>query len=71
MHSSLKQMNRVRILLPLEGLLEGSSNRAIGKLLGISEGAVKAALHRVFAKAQVRTRGQLVRLVVEAEKPGA
>ena len=49
----------------LESLMEGLSNGRIAEGLGISEGAVKAALHRIFEKAHVRTRGQLVRLVVE------
>ena len=49
----------------LASLLEGLSNIRIAERLGITEGAVKAALHRVFEKAHVRTRGQLVRLAVE------
>lgn len=56
----------------LDALLEGCSNRAIGERLGVSEGAVKAALHRIFAKVGARSRGQLVKLAVEgAGRKGA
>jgi len=48
----------------LEGISEGRTNRRIAESLGISEGAVKAALHRLYAKTQTRTRAQLVRLML-------
>jgi DNA-binding NarL/FixJ family response regulator len=45
----------------LSGILGGLTNRGIGIDLGISEGSVKASVRRLFFKAGVRTRSQLVR----------
>jgi len=50
----------------LRGIFEGLTNKQIGTALRISESAVKATLQHLFRKAQVRTRAQLVRIVVEA-----
>lgn len=44
---------------------EGLSNKEIGQRLGISEAAMKAALQRLFRKAGVRTRTQLVRAALQ------
>jgi two-component system nitrate/nitrite response regulator NarP len=48
----------------LHGISEGLTNRRIAEGLGISEGAVKAALHRLYARTQTRTRAQLLRLML-------
>jgi two-component system, NarL family, nitrate/nitrite response regulator NarL len=49
----------------LHYLLEGLTNREIGTELRISEGAVKASLHHLFEKLNVRTRSQLVKIALE------
>lgn len=49
----------------LRCLLEGLSNKEIASQLQISESAVKASLQQLFAKTEVRTRSQLVRLALE------
>ena len=49
----------------LGGLLEGLSNKEIAAQLGISEPAVKTTFQRLFEKMGVRTRGHLVRIVLE------
>jgi two-component system nitrate/nitrite response regulator NarL len=49
----------------LMGILEGSSNREIGDGMGLSESKVKNIVQRLFSKADVRTRGQLVRAALE------
>lgn len=46
-------------------LLEGLSNKEIAARLGASESAIKSALQALFAKTGVRTRSQLVRIVLE------
>jgi len=48
----------------LEGISEGQTNRRIAEYRGISEAAVKAALHRLYTKTQTRTRAQLLRLML-------
>ena len=53
----------------LQGVLEGSTNRRIADDLGVSEGAVKAAIQQLFRKTGVRTRSQLVRVALEGQ-PG-
>lgn len=59
-----------RQLPPLERdvlrlVAEGLSNKEIGQRLGASEAAVKATLQRLFRKAGVRTRTQLVRAALQ------
>jgi DNA-binding NarL/FixJ family response regulator len=49
----------------LRGIFEGHSNKEIAASLGISESAVKAGLQQLFAKTNVRTRSQLVRVALE------
>ena len=49
----------------LQGVLDGLSNKEIASRLGISESSVKAALQQLFDKTGVRTRSQLVRIVLE------
>ncbi|MHB8302064.1 MAG: response regulator [Acidobacteriaceae bacterium] len=49
----------------LKGVFEGLSNKEIATRLRISEGYVKAVLQQLFGKTGVRTRSQLVRIVLE------
>lgn len=51
-----------RVLL---GILGGLTNRKIGDGMGLSESSVKAVIQRLFAKAGVRSRSQLVRVALE------
>jgi two-component system nitrate/nitrite response regulator NarL len=55
---------RERSLLRL--LLEGMSNKEIAAQLGSSESAIKSLLQALFAKTGVRTRTQLVRIILES-----
>jgi two-component system nitrate/nitrite response regulator NarP len=55
----------------LEGIAEGLTNRRIAEGLGISEGAVKAILHRLYARTQTRTRAQLLRYTLARESSRA
>ena len=50
----------------LRGIFEGQTNKQIAADIGVSESAVKATLQHLFRKARVRTRAQLVRMVIEA-----
>ena len=49
----------------LLGILGGLSNRKIGDGMGLSESSVKNIVQRLFSKARVKTRGQLVRVALE------
>jgi DNA-binding NarL/FixJ family response regulator len=51
----------------LRGVLEGQSNKEIGALLGITESSVKAVLQKLFERAGVRSRSQLVRYAIETQ----
>ena len=51
-----------RVLL---GILSGLTNRKIGENLGVSESSVKNVVQRLFGKAGVKQRGQLVRAALE------
>jgi two-component system nitrate/nitrite response regulator NarL len=53
----------------LQGVIDGLSNRRIGVRIGVSESRIKATLQRLFKKASVRTRSQLVRIALESIKP--
>ncbi|MGD1069897.1 MAG: response regulator transcription factor [Bryobacteraceae bacterium] len=49
----------------LQGIMGGLSNRKIGDQMDLSESSVKAIVQRLFKKAGVRTRSQLVRIALE------
>jgi DNA-binding NarL/FixJ family response regulator len=49
----------------MDAVAQGLANKEVAARLHISEGAVKAALQQLFAKTGVRTRTQLVRIVLE------
>jgi DNA-binding NarL/FixJ family response regulator len=49
----------------LSAVFDGLANKEIGVRLGVSESSVKATLQQLFSKTGVRTRGQLVRVVLE------
>jgi DNA-binding NarL/FixJ family response regulator len=49
----------------LGGVFDGLTNKEIAAEVGVTEGAVKATLQRLFRKTTVRTRAQLVRAVVD------
>jgi two-component system nitrate/nitrite response regulator NarL len=49
----------------LLGILGGLTNRKIGDNMGLTESSVKNIVQRLFGKAGVKTRGQLVRVAFE------
>ena len=49
----------------LSFVLEGLANKEIAARIGVSEGSVKSTLQQLFSKTGVRTRSQLVRIVLE------
>lgn len=49
----------------LMGILGGLTNKKIGHHMGLSESSVKNLVQRLFAKAGVKTRSQLVRVALE------
>jgi two-component system, NarL family, nitrate/nitrite response regulator NarL len=49
----------------LSCVFEGLANKEIAVQLGVSESSVKATLQQLFSKTGVRTRSQLVRIVLE------
>jgi two-component system, NarL family, nitrate/nitrite response regulator NarL len=49
----------------LSGVFEGLANKQIAARIGVSESSVKATLQQLFLKTGVRTRSQLVRIVLE------
>jgi DNA-binding NarL/FixJ family response regulator len=49
----------------LQGVLDGLTNAEIATRTALAERAVKAALQRLYQKAGVRTRGQLIRAAME------
>ena len=55
--------DRERTVLRL--LMKGMTNREIAENMLVTEGAIKALLHQVFQKLNVRTRAQLVKVVLE------
>jgi two-component system, NarL family, nitrate/nitrite response regulator NarL len=55
----------IREQMVLEGILEGLTNRKIANGMGLSESSVKNIIQSLFAKAGVRSRGQLVRFAIE------
>lgn len=46
-------------------VFEGLTNKEIAGRVGVSESAIKATLQQLFSKTGVRTRSQLVRIVLE------
>lgn len=46
-------------------VFEGLANKEIAARIGVSESSVKATLQQLFSKTGVRTRSQLVRIVLE------
>lgn len=58
-----KLTDREQILI--RSVLQGLTNKEIAVRLGLSEGAVKAALHQVFQQLGVRTRAQMVKVALE------
>lgn len=48
----------------LRGILDGLSNRRIADRIGTSESTVKATLQQLFDKTGVRTRSQLIRIMI-------
>ena len=49
----------------LSFVFEGFANKEIAERVGVSEGSVKSTLQQLFSKTGVRTRSQLVRIVLE------
>lgn len=49
----------------LSYVFEGLANKEIAGRIGVSESSVKATLQQLFSKTGVRTRSQLVRIVLE------
>ena len=54
-----------RELEALRLVVQGLANKEIASRMEISESAVKNTLQQLFAKTEVRTRGQLVRVALE------
>jgi DNA-binding NarL/FixJ family response regulator len=55
----------------LMGIVGGLTNRMIGNNMGLSESNVKNIVQRLFGKAGVKTRGQLVRVAFEGSLEAA
>ena len=49
----------------LSFVFDGLANKEISARIGVSEGSVKSTLQQLFSKTGVRTRSQLVRIVLE------
>lgn len=49
----------------LSFVFDGLANKEIANRIGVSEGSVKSTLQQLFSKTGVRTRSQLVRIVLE------
>jgi two-component system, NarL family, nitrate/nitrite response regulator NarL len=52
----------------LSFVFEGLANKEIAERIGVSEGSVKSTLQQLFSKTGVRTRSQLVRIVLEQHR---
>ena len=52
----------------LSFVFEGLGNKEIAARIGVSEGSVKSTLQQLFSKTGVRTRSQLVRIVLEQHR---
>jgi DNA-binding NarL/FixJ family response regulator len=55
----------------LSYVMEGFTNRKIGEQIGMSTGSVKSIMQQLFSKTGVRTRSQLVRVVMEQQGSSA
>lgn len=49
----------------LSGVLDGLTNKKIGRQIGVTESAIKATVQQLFDKAGVRRRSQLVRAALD------
>ena len=58
---------RERAIAQLVG--QGLRNREIGEELGLTEGTVKVALHRIYEKLGIETRVELAMLARDADRP--
>jgi two-component system, NarL family, nitrate/nitrite response regulator NarL len=63
-HSATRQFTD-REQQVLSFVFEGLANKEIAARIGVSEGSVKSTLQQLFSKTGVRTRSQLVRIVLE------
>lgn len=52
----------------LSFVFEGLANKEIAARIGVSEGSIKSTLQQLFSKTGVRTRSQLVRIVLEQHR---
>jgi two-component system, NarL family, nitrate/nitrite response regulator NarL len=52
----------------LSYVFEGYTNRRIADRIGVSISSVKATIQQLFSKTGVRTRSQLVRIVLEQDE---
>jgi two-component system nitrate/nitrite response regulator NarL len=52
----------------LSCVFEGLANKEIAARIGVSESSIKATLQQLFSKTGVRTRSQLVRIVLEQHR---
>jgi DNA-binding NarL/FixJ family response regulator len=52
----------------LSCVFEGLANKEIADRIGVSESSIKATLQQLFSKTGVRTRSQLVRIVLEQHR---
>ena len=52
----------------LSCVFEGLANKEIAARVGVSESSIKATLQQLFSKTGVRTRSQLVRIVLEQHR---
>ena len=52
----------------LSGVFDGLANKEIAARIGVPESSVKATLQQLFSKTGVRTRSQLVRIVLEQHR---
>ncbi len=52
----------------LSCVFEGLANKEIAARIGVSESSVKGTLQQFFSKTGVRTRSQLVRIVLEQHR---
>ena len=52
----------------LSFVFDGLANKEIAARIGVSEGSVKSTLQQLFSKTGVRTRSQLVRIVLEQHR---